>query len=34
MTEFVAVNDSAILFDLSAIKREALMFKRIALPFF
>jgi hypothetical protein len=32
--EYVAVNDSMVLFDLSALKREALMFDRVALPFF
>jgi hypothetical protein len=33
MGEFVAVNDSLMLFDMESLKREALMFHRIALPF-
>jgi hypothetical protein len=32
--EFVAVNDSSILFHPASLKREALMFDRIALPLF
>lgn len=34
MKEFVAVNDSSILFHPASLKREALMFDRIALPLF
>jgi hypothetical protein len=34
MREFVAVNDSSVMSDISILKREALMFDRIAFPFF
>jgi hypothetical protein len=32
--EYVAVNDSMVLFNLNTLKRQALMFDRIAVPFF
>lgn len=34
MKEYVAVNDSMMFFNLNAVKRQALMFDRIAVPFF
>lgn len=34
MKEYVAVNDSIGIFNLNALKRQALMFDRIAVPFF
>ena len=34
MLEFIAVNDSLALFNIASLKREALMFDRIALPLF
>lgn len=34
MKEYVAVNDTMVLFNLNALKRQALMFDRIAMPFF
>ncbi len=34
MKEYVAVNDSMVFFKLNALKRQALMFDRIAVPFF
>jgi len=34
MKEYIAVNDTMVLFNLNALKRQALMFDRIAVPFF